>query len=220
MMQHQPVILIANGTQNMGSVCATDFSAQGATVILADLDVSRGPALAQELGPNVHHLMLDVTRQADWRRVIRQVITTYNRLDVLVNIPGINDQPRDWQDHTDAYSAYFERTQRRVVWGTTAAVAIMRHQFHGSIVNVLTAQPDAPDQQLITQLHDWTQTTIQGLRGTDVRVNTVQVHLNADQTHQDPDVARAKPLQQTIRYLATTTQTSHPNGHAFVIPTT
>ncbi|CAJ1225378.1 hypothetical protein LZY01_14250 [Levilactobacillus zymae] len=216
-MKTQPVVLITNGTQGMGSVCAADFCGQGATVIIADLAVSRGPAIAQKLGANVHYLPLDVTRQADWRRLIRQIIAAYGRLDVLINIPAVSERPRDWQGHPTEYLAYFERTQRRVIWGTTAAAAIMRHQAHGSIVNVLTAQPAAPNQQLVTLLHNWTQATARDLAGADVRINTVQAHLSTTPAPQDLDAARAQPLQQTIRYLATAHPVS-PNGHAFVVP--
>ncbi|MDT6979635.1 SDR family oxidoreductase [Levilactobacillus zymae] len=217
-MQHQPVILITNGTRGIGSVCAADFCAQGATVIIADLEVSRGPAIAQALGENVHYLELDVTRQADWRRVIRQIMATYGHLDVLINIPNVTDQPQDWHHRSAEYLAYFERTQQRVIWGSTAAAAIMRHQYHGSIVNVLTAQPTAPNQQLVTLLHNWTQTLARDLAGNDVRINTIQAHLSPRSATQDSTIARTKPLQQTIRYLATNHPMS-PTGSAFVIPT-
>lgn len=216
-MQHQPVILIANGTQGLGKTCAKDFCDKGAHVIVADLAMNRGPAIVQQLGDNARYLPLDVTKQADWRQLIRKIMALYGRLDVLVNAPSPHEHPQVWHRNSAQYLAYLERTQRRVIWGTTAAAAIMRHQTHGSIVNVLTAQPKAFDQQLTTFLHHWTQDIARDLTGTEVRVNTVQVRLNRPTMTWNPKLTRPQALQQTIRYLAIPHSIS-PSGRAFVIP--
>ncbi len=77
------VAMISGGARGIGRAAAERFHAEGATVIVADID----PA-AEGIGgePAVH---LDVTRDADWRAAADAVIARHGRLDVLLNNAGV-----------------------------------------------------------------------------------------------------------------------------------
>jgi NAD(P)-dependent dehydrogenase (short-subunit alcohol dehydrogenase family) len=72
------VVLIAGGAGAIGAATAAAARAAGATVIIADLAGQSG----------VDHA-LDVTSEADWRRVMEAIDRTHGHLDGLVNAAGI-----------------------------------------------------------------------------------------------------------------------------------
>lgn len=77
--------LVTGGASGLGEAMVRRFVAEGASVIIADIDAAAGQALADELGEASRFARLDVTSEADWQSVLR----TVDRLDVVVNNAGI-----------------------------------------------------------------------------------------------------------------------------------
>lgn len=77
--------LVTGGASGLGAAIVRRFVAEGATVIIADIDAAGGAALASELGATTRFQILDVTREDSWAAAI----ATCDRLDVLVNNAGI-----------------------------------------------------------------------------------------------------------------------------------
>lgn len=81
------VTVITGGAQGIGAACAQRFSAEGAHVVLADVDDARGSALAQSLGALYVHC--DVGDKLDVDAMVQLTIAKHGRIDVLVNNAGI-----------------------------------------------------------------------------------------------------------------------------------
>lgn len=84
-------ILITGAAQGIGAATARVLAEAGAEIFLADRDAATGEAVAGELaaaGHTARFLQLDVTDEAQWQDVIRQ-IEALGGLDVLVNNAGI-----------------------------------------------------------------------------------------------------------------------------------
>lgn len=77
--------LVTGGASGLGAAIVRRFVAEGARVIIADIDAAGGAALASELGATTRFQILDVTREDSWAAAI----ATCDRLDVLVNNAGI-----------------------------------------------------------------------------------------------------------------------------------
>ena len=77
------VCLITGAAKGQGAAEARLFSAEGATVWLADVTANAGERLASELGCEFR--ILDVTQQDQWQAVVDEIIDTHGRLDVLIN---------------------------------------------------------------------------------------------------------------------------------------
>ena len=77
--------LVTGGASGLGDAISRRFVAEGAQVIIADIDVDGGTALAAELGAAARFVRLDVTVEESWL----EIFAGLERLDVLVNNAGI-----------------------------------------------------------------------------------------------------------------------------------
>jgi NAD(P)-dependent dehydrogenase (short-subunit alcohol dehydrogenase family) len=81
------VCIITGGASGIGYGIATRFSAEGGRVIIADRDAARGAAAAKATGGTM--VPLDVRDPSTVDRLVRTVLGTFGRVDVLVNSAGI-----------------------------------------------------------------------------------------------------------------------------------
>lgn len=81
------VAIITGAAQGLGAADARLLAAEGARVIMTDIDDNRGRALAQEIGADYRHQ--DVADENGWSELMAYVASEYGRLDVLVNNAGI-----------------------------------------------------------------------------------------------------------------------------------
>lgn len=86
---HGKVALVTGGAKGIGAASACLLAAEGAQVLISDLDVEAGQALAAEIGPTAAFIRHDVSNEDQWRQVIEHVRKRYGRLDILVNNAGI-----------------------------------------------------------------------------------------------------------------------------------
>jgi 3alpha(or 20beta)-hydroxysteroid dehydrogenase len=82
------VCLITGAGRGQGAAEARLFAAEGATVVVTDVLVDAGAAVAAELPGSVFR-RLDVTSAEDWQAVVDGTVNEFGALDVLVNNAGI-----------------------------------------------------------------------------------------------------------------------------------
>ncbi|RGP69721.1 3-oxoacyl-acyl-carrier reductase [Fusarium sporotrichioides] len=78
--------IVTGGASGFGKGIATKFIAEGANVVITDLNDQHGQAVAQEL--NCVFSRADATNADDWRRVLDFTLEKYNQLDIVVNNAG------------------------------------------------------------------------------------------------------------------------------------
>ena len=76
--------LVTGAAGGIGRAIARTFLAQGARVLLADIDGPAAARLAGELGANADHAACDVSDEASTRAVFEQAKRRYGRLDIAV----------------------------------------------------------------------------------------------------------------------------------------
>lgn len=81
------VVLVTGAASGIGAACARRFAAEGARVIVTDVDDPAGARLAADIGGAYLHC--DAGRDDDWAALHAAVADRYGRLDVLhSNGPG------------------------------------------------------------------------------------------------------------------------------------
>lgn len=130
------VAIITGAAKGLGAADARLFVAEGAKVILADVDDTAGAALAEELGAAAQYRHLDVRSEAEWAALVATVIATHGRLDILVNNAGVVE----FGDPETIAEADYQRIMAvsidGVVFGTKHAIPAMVKGGSGAIVNM------------------------------------------------------------------------------------
>ena len=85
-LEHK-VALVTGAARGIGAAIAQAFVAEGAFVVVSDIDEPGGRATAERLG--AAWLRLDVREELGWIGAMARVLDSHGRLDVLVNNAGI-----------------------------------------------------------------------------------------------------------------------------------
>jgi 3alpha(or 20beta)-hydroxysteroid dehydrogenase len=130
------VAIITGAAHGQGAAAARLFAQKGASVVVADVAVASGKAVAAELGNAGLFVEHDVSDRESWKNVLQRTLETFSNLDVLVNNAAIYD----WQTLPDTDEMLFERMWRvnalGVFLGMKAAIEPMTRRGGGSIINV------------------------------------------------------------------------------------
>ena len=139
------VAIVTGAASGIGKGCARRLVAEGARVVCTDRD-ERGAQVAAELGAKF--VLLDVTDEAGWQRVVDDTVREFGRLEILVNAAGV----AVWGDIERTTLAEWRFVNQVNAEGTflgcRAALGAMK-ATGGSIVNIssvagLVADADAP----------------------------------------------------------------------------
>jgi 3-hydroxybutyrate dehydrogenase len=84
---HGKAAVITGGASGIGRAIATDLAAQGARVVVADLDEREGKALASSI--NGMFQRTDVSSRDDCRSLVESTVREYGGVDILVNNAGL-----------------------------------------------------------------------------------------------------------------------------------
>jgi len=130
------VALITGAASGLGLADAKLLAAEGARVVLTDIDAAKGAAAAEEIGEGAMFLQHDVSSEEDWRAAMDAVEKAHGRLDILVNNAGvvILSSPEDCtlKEFRLAQAVMSEG----VFLGCKAALPLLRQGDGGSIVNM------------------------------------------------------------------------------------
>ena len=81
------VFLVTGGASGLGAATAQMAAANGAKVVIADLQAEAGEKLAKEIGGK--YCKCDVTSEADGKAAVEATIKAFGGIQVLVNCAGI-----------------------------------------------------------------------------------------------------------------------------------
>ena len=132
------VALVTGAAQGQGAAEARRFAAEGAKVVIADVQYDKARVLVGEIGVSSAMVApLDVTDPEQWDRAVRATVQAFGTLDVLVNNAGIAVPPTlldevSLEDHRRILAVNLDG----VMLGMRAVVDVMKDAGGGSIVNI------------------------------------------------------------------------------------
>ena len=124
----------AASARGIGRATAQAFAAQGARVIILDLDASAARDAAASLGEGHLGLAANVADEAQVRAAVDQALAQYGRLDVLVNNAGITQPVKTLEIVRADYDRILDVNLRGTLLMSQAVIPAMRAQGGGSIV--------------------------------------------------------------------------------------
>ena len=83
------VALVTGAAAGIGAAIAAAFHAEGAKVVIADLNEEGARKTAEAYGADALPVAVDVTREAQVQQVVAAALARFGRLDILVNNAGI-----------------------------------------------------------------------------------------------------------------------------------
>ena len=148
------VFLVTGGASGLGAATAKTLAANGGKVVIADLNLALGEALAQEIGGIF--VRCDVTNEADGQDAVAAAVKTYGAIHGLVNCAGIGTAEKTTGKNGPHNLAGFTRVIQINLIGTfnmirLAATAMLSNQPNaagerGVLIN--TASVAAYDGQI------------------------------------------------------------------------
>ena len=131
------VAAITGAASGFGEAAARLFVAQGAQVILGDIQADRGRAVADELGDVAVFVKCNVTEEDDIANLVDTAVSRFGRLDIMYNNAGIvgavgpiATTPADeWKFTVDILL-------NGVFYGCKHAARVMTPQGSGSIISM------------------------------------------------------------------------------------
>jgi NAD(P)-dependent dehydrogenase (short-subunit alcohol dehydrogenase family) len=83
------VVFVTGGAGGIGRATAHRLAANGASIVVADIDAAGADRVAGEL-PDALPVSMDVRRAADVERAVDATLSRFGKIDVLVNNAGVN----------------------------------------------------------------------------------------------------------------------------------
>lgn len=182
------VALITGAAGGQGREEAELFVGEGAAVMLTDVDVAKGEALAARLrreGGRAQFRVHDVASEEEWRETVAATLAAFGGLNILVNNAGTIAR----QGIVDTTLAAWNRTLTVNLTGPMLGMKhcapVIRDSGGGSIVNIsstagLTAHDDAAYTASKWGLRGLTKTAVLQFTPWKIRVNSIHPGQIAD----------------------------------------
>ena len=128
--------VITGGASGIGEATARLFVAEGARVVIADMQRERGGALAEELGEAALFAACEVREEAEMKAAVDLALDRWGRLDCMFNNAGFGGALGPLEAiPAEEFDLSFDVLVRGVFLGMKHAIPAMKAQGSGSIVN-------------------------------------------------------------------------------------
>lgn len=130
------VAVITGGASGMGEAAARLFVAEGARVVIGDLQDERAQTVVAGLGGNGVAVHCDVSVAADVERLVQTAIDRYGKLNIMFNNAGIGAGEGLIHETSEGVFDRILAVDLKGVWlGIKYAIPHLRNAGGGSIVN-------------------------------------------------------------------------------------
>jgi NAD(P)-dependent dehydrogenase (short-subunit alcohol dehydrogenase family) len=128
------VAVVTGAGSGIGAALARGFAAEGASVVVADIDEAAARTTAEGIGTPASAVAVDVTDPPSVDRLAEQVYAEHGRVDVLVNNAGLGTAVPATRERPDEFRRVIDINLNGSYWMAQACGRVM--QPGSSIVNI------------------------------------------------------------------------------------
>ena len=129
--------IVTGSATGIGETIARRLAKAGATVVVADMNMTGAAEVALSIGGTAFAVELDVTSAESAEKAVADVLAKTGRLDILVNNAGIGGKAAPiWEQSLDDWNRAIAINMTGVFNLTKAAIVPMRARKYGRIVNI------------------------------------------------------------------------------------
>ncbi|MBX5452683.1 MAG: SDR family oxidoreductase [Acidobacteriia bacterium] len=145
------IALITGAASGFGEGIAKRFAAEGAKVVIADLNAEGARRVAAEAGPNAYAVSGDVSREGDVQAMVDAALQHFGGLDIVVNNAGTTHKNQPLLEVDEAtFDRVYAVNVKSIFWMAKAAVPVLRRQGRGgSIINISSTAGIRPRPGLV-----------------------------------------------------------------------
>lgn len=141
------VAIVTGAGSGFGAGIARRFAAEGAQVVVADVNIDAARSIAEEIGGTA--LRVDVSQRTSVADMATTVLGRFGHVDILVNNAGVTHLPAFMEDVTEADFDRVLAVNCKSVYLTAAAlVPSMKARRAGAILNVASTAGVSPRPRL------------------------------------------------------------------------
>ncbi len=141
--------IVTGGASGFGAGIALKFAAEGAQVMLADLNIDMANELAAELGKNVKTVQANVAQDSSVAGMVVATLKAFGKIDILINNAGTTHLPAPMENVTeDDFDKVFAVNCKSVYLTAKHIVPLMKTQGSGAILNVASTAGVSPRPRL------------------------------------------------------------------------
>ena len=134
------VAIITGAASGFGEGIAKRFAAEGAKVVVDDINAAGGERVAEEIrkaGGAAQFVNADVTRGADWAALVTAAQTKFGGLDIVVNNAGWTHRNKPYLEVTEAeFDHVYAVNVKGIYLSAMHVVPVFRKRGGGAFVNI------------------------------------------------------------------------------------
>lgn len=149
MRMNKKVAIVTGGASGFGAGIVRKFAAEGAQIMIADLNIDLAKELAGELGDNVSTIETNVADDQSVASMVETTLKTFGKIDILVNNAGTTHLPAPLDEITEQdFDKVFAVNCKSVFLTAKHIVPHMKKQAAGAILNVASTAAVSPRPRL------------------------------------------------------------------------
>ena len=141
--------IVTGGASGFGAGIVRKFHAEGARVLIADLNADMGQDLANELGAGVEFVQANVADGNSVQAMTDRAVALWGQIDILINNAGVTHLPAAMEDISEEdFDKVIAVNVKSVYLTAKSIVPLMKARGQGAILNVASTAGVSPRPRL------------------------------------------------------------------------
>jgi D-sorbitol dehydrogenase (acceptor) len=143
------IAIVTGGARGIGEAVVRAYSAEGAKVVVADIELAKAQELASALGANALAVQLDVRDSKSIASLISTTVAKFGSVDILYNNAGVFDMGPILEVSEASFDKVFAVNTRGLFFTLQAAAAQMVKQGRGGKIINMSSQAGRRGEGLV-----------------------------------------------------------------------